>query len=207
MMCCRNWTVSYKWTACATSFYPSSSRWTNTTACSGRRTTTFWHPTDESLFMSSGNSTTIFCRITVTTPRRIGELSCYASLKRRAVLRGLLAIVLLLCLRFVKCRGIAFAQPVHRDRPPQMGHHYAWGSKQLNMAYTSIYAQYTGTTRRHGATQAFDEQGDYPSHNSWYPVYTKGLDIRLFDSVKTSVFSDFLSFYSLTTVHWYLSYI
>lgn len=47
--------------------------------------------------------------------------------------------------RFVKCRGgIMFTQPVHRDKPPQMGHHYLWGSKHLNLAYTTIYGQFTG---------------------------------------------------------------
>lgn len=46
--------------------------------------------------------------------------------------------------RFVKCRGIMFTQPVHRDKPPQMGHHYLWGSKHHNLAYTTIYGQYTG---------------------------------------------------------------
>jgi hypothetical protein len=25
-----------------------------------------------------------------------------------------------------------------------MGHHYLWGSKQLNLAYSTIYGQYTG---------------------------------------------------------------
>lgn len=46
--------------------------------------------------------------------------------------------------RFVKCRGINFTQPVHRDKPPQMGHHYLWGSKHHNLAYTTIYGQYSG---------------------------------------------------------------
>lgn len=46
--------------------------------------------------------------------------------------------------RFVKCRGLSFAQPVQRDKPPQMGHQYLWGSKQLNLAYTTIYGQFTG---------------------------------------------------------------
>lgn len=46
--------------------------------------------------------------------------------------------------RFVKCRGIQFTQPVHRDKPPQMAHHYLWGSKQLNVAYSTVYGQYTG---------------------------------------------------------------
>ncbi|EEB13869.1 conserved hypothetical protein [Pediculus humanus corporis] len=46
--------------------------------------------------------------------------------------------------RFVKTRGIQFAQPVHRDKPPLMGHQYLWGSKQLNLAYSTIYGQYTG---------------------------------------------------------------
>ena len=48
-------------------------------------------------------------------------------------------------IRFVKCQGITFTQSVHRDKPPQMGHHYLWGSKQLNLAYSTIYGQYTGT--------------------------------------------------------------
>lgn len=46
--------------------------------------------------------------------------------------------------RFVKCRGLQFVQPVHRDKPPQMSHHYLWGSKQLNLAYSTQYGQYTG---------------------------------------------------------------
>lgn len=45
--------------------------------------------------------------------------------------------------RFVKCRGIQFTQPVHRDKPPQMAHHYLWGSKQLNVAYSTIFGQYS----------------------------------------------------------------
>ncbi|XP_076261449.1 cytoplasmic FMR1-interacting protein Sra-1 [Rhynchophorus ferrugineus] len=46
--------------------------------------------------------------------------------------------------RFTKYRGITFAQPVTRDRPPQMSHHYLWGTKQLNLAYTTQYGQYSG---------------------------------------------------------------
>lgn len=47
--------------------------------------------------------------------------------------------------RFTKYRGqIAFAPPVHRDKPAQMSHHYMWGSKPLNLAYTTQYAQYSG---------------------------------------------------------------
>ncbi|XP_050433683.1 cytoplasmic FMR1-interacting protein [Adelges cooleyi] len=46
--------------------------------------------------------------------------------------------------RFVKFKGLNFTQDVHRDKPPQMGHQYLWGSKQLNLAYTTIYGQYTG---------------------------------------------------------------
>lgn len=46
--------------------------------------------------------------------------------------------------RFVKCRGLQFVQPVHRDKPPQMSHHYLWGSKQLNLAYSTQYGQYSG---------------------------------------------------------------
>ncbi|XP_072158041.1 cytoplasmic FMR1-interacting protein-like [Bemisia tabaci] len=34
-----------------------------------------------------------------------------------------------LAARFVKCRGMTFTNPVHRDKPPQMGHAYLWGSK------------------------------------------------------------------------------
>ncbi|XP_044741705.1 cytoplasmic FMR1-interacting protein [Chrysoperla carnea] len=46
--------------------------------------------------------------------------------------------------RFIKCRGIQFAPQVHRDKPPQMSHHYLWGTKPLNLAYTTQYNQYTG---------------------------------------------------------------
>lgn len=46
--------------------------------------------------------------------------------------------------RFVKCRGINFTQPVHRDKPPQMGYQYLWGSKHLNLSYSTIYGQYNG---------------------------------------------------------------
>lgn len=35
-------------------------------------------------------------------------------------------------------------QPVHRDKPLQMSHHYLWGSKQLNLAYSTQYGQYSG---------------------------------------------------------------
>lgn len=51
--------------------------------------------------------------------------------------------------RFVKCRGLQFVQPVHRDKPPQMSHAYLWGSKQLNLAYSTQYAQYTGFVGSH----------------------------------------------------------
>lgn len=33
---------------------------------------------------------------------------------------------------------------MQRDKPPQMAHHYLWGSKQLNAAYSAQYGQYTG---------------------------------------------------------------
>ncbi|KAI5738893.1 hypothetical protein M8J77_012386 [Diaphorina citri] len=46
--------------------------------------------------------------------------------------------------RFIKCRGIMFTQQIHREKLPPMTHTYSWGSKQLNMAYYSIYGQYTG---------------------------------------------------------------
>ncbi|XP_046394058.1 cytoplasmic FMR1-interacting protein isoform X2 [Ischnura elegans] len=46
--------------------------------------------------------------------------------------------------RFVKCKQIFFTQAVHRDKPPQMSHHYLWGSKQLNLAYNTMFGQYTG---------------------------------------------------------------
>lgn len=39
---------------------------------------------------------------------------------------------------------ISFAQVMQRDKPPQMSHHYLWGSKQLNAAYSTQYGQYTG---------------------------------------------------------------
>ena len=33
--------------------------------------------------------------------------------------------------RFVKCRDISFAKPVHREKAPTMGYHYLWGSKGM----------------------------------------------------------------------------
>lgn len=33
---------------------------------------------------------------------------------------------------------------MQRDKPLQMAHHYLWGSKQLNAAYSAQYGQYTG---------------------------------------------------------------
>lgn len=47
--------------------------------------------------------------------------------------------------RFVRSKvQISFAQVMQRDKPPQMSHHYLWGSKQLNAAYSTQYGQYTG---------------------------------------------------------------
>lgn len=45
--------------------------------------------------------------------------------------------------RFVRTR-IPFAQQVQREKATQMSHHYLWGSKQLNAAYSTQYGQYTG---------------------------------------------------------------
>ena len=45
--------------------------------------------------------------------------------------------------RFVKCRDIQFSQPVQREKAAQMAHHYLWGSKALNIASTTIYAQFS----------------------------------------------------------------
>lgn len=51
--------------------------------------------------------------------------------------------------RFTKHRAnISFAAPVHRDKPPQMSHHYLWGTKPLNLAYTTQYGQYSGKSQR-----------------------------------------------------------
>merc|ERR1719266_3224923 len=46
--------------------------------------------------------------------------------------------------RFVKCRDLGFARPVHREKAPTMAHHYLWGSKALNIANNTIYSQYSG---------------------------------------------------------------
>lgn len=47
--------------------------------------------------------------------------------------------------RFVRSKGqISFAHPIQREKPPQMAHHYLWGSKQLNAAYSTQYGQFTG---------------------------------------------------------------
>lgn len=46
--------------------------------------------------------------------------------------------------RFVKCRDISFARPVHREKVPTMAHHFLWGSKALNIANNTVYSQYSG---------------------------------------------------------------
>lgn len=51
--------------------------------------------------------------------------------------------------RFTKYKGqILFAGQIQRDKPPQMSHHYLWGTKYLNVAYTTQYGQYNGKTNR-----------------------------------------------------------
>lgn len=57
--------------------------------------------------------------------------------------------------RFTKYRGIAFGAAVSRDRPPQMSHHYLWGTKQLNLAYTTQYGQYSGMSCIFDTSQLF----------------------------------------------------
>lgn len=46
--------------------------------------------------------------------------------------------------RFVKAVVTTFAQPVQRDKPPNVAPYMVWGSKALNVAYTTIYSQYSG---------------------------------------------------------------
>lgn len=77
----------------------------------------------------------IFCQTMCIMLQRIGIIF---------VIKYILCAKLLIY-RFTKYKGqIAFAPPVHRDKPPQMSHHYLWGTKQLNIAYTTQYAQYSG---------------------------------------------------------------
>ncbi|XP_039270661.1 cytoplasmic FMR1-interacting protein 2-like [Styela clava] len=45
--------------------------------------------------------------------------------------------------RFVRT-PITFSQDLQRDRPPNAGHHYLFGSKQLNAAYREMAGLYTG---------------------------------------------------------------
>ncbi|KAK4321422.1 hypothetical protein Pmani_007761 [Petrolisthes manimaculis] len=45
--------------------------------------------------------------------------------------------------RFVKSTVTTFAQPVQRDKPPNVAPYMVWGSKALNIAYTTIYSQYS----------------------------------------------------------------
>lgn len=53
------------------------------------------------------------------------------------------------CFRFVRGRGIHFVAPVQRERPAQAAHAHLWGSKQLSLAYTTQYAQYSGKLNAH----------------------------------------------------------
>ncbi|XP_050734850.1 cytoplasmic FMR1-interacting protein-like isoform X1 [Eriocheir sinensis] len=46
--------------------------------------------------------------------------------------------------RFVKAVVTTFAQPVQRDKPPNVAPYMVWGSKALNVAFTAIYNQYAG---------------------------------------------------------------
>ncbi|XP_042216361.1 cytoplasmic FMR1-interacting protein-like isoform X3 [Homarus americanus] len=46
--------------------------------------------------------------------------------------------------RFVKAAVTTFAQAVQRDKPPNVAPYMVWGSKALNVAYTTIYSQYSG---------------------------------------------------------------
>ncbi|CAL4088019.1 unnamed protein product, partial [Meganyctiphanes norvegica] len=46
--------------------------------------------------------------------------------------------------RFVKAVGISFSQAVQRDKPPNVAPYMVWGSKALNVAFSTIYSQWTG---------------------------------------------------------------
>ncbi|ROT84477.1 putative cytoplasmic FMR1-interacting protein [Penaeus vannamei] len=46
--------------------------------------------------------------------------------------------------RFVKAPVTTFAQPVQRDKPPNVAPYMVWGSKALNVAFNTIYSQYSG---------------------------------------------------------------
>ncbi|MPC20851.1 Cytoplasmic FMR1-interacting protein [Portunus trituberculatus] len=46
--------------------------------------------------------------------------------------------------RFVKAVVTTFAQPVQRDKPPNVAPYMAWGSKALNVAFNTIFNQYSG---------------------------------------------------------------
>ncbi|XP_076048811.1 cytoplasmic FMR1-interacting protein Sra-1 isoform X2 [Oratosquilla oratoria] len=46
--------------------------------------------------------------------------------------------------RFVRAVGITFVQPVQRDKPPNVANYNVWGSKALNVAFSTIYSQYQG---------------------------------------------------------------
>lgn len=65
--------------------------------------------------------------------------------------------------RFVRNKlQIAFGQQFSRDRPPSMAHYYLWGSKQLNVAYTTQYGQYSGfvgTPHYHAICRLLGYQG------------------------------------------------
>lgn len=52
--------------------------------------------------------------------------------------------------RFTKYKGqISLSAPIQREKMPQMSYHYQWGTKALNVAYTTQYQQYTGFVGPH----------------------------------------------------------
>ena len=50
----------------------------------------------------------------------------------------------MLIYRFVRADSISFAQQIQRDKVPNNAPYLVWGSKQLNLAFSTIYSQYTG---------------------------------------------------------------
>lgn len=81
----------------------------------------------------------IFSRIIATMQPPIGNSYFFYTNKKLVLISSKLLF------RFVRSKvQISFAQAMQRDKPAQMAHHYLWGSKQLNAAYSAQYGQYTG---------------------------------------------------------------
>lgn len=57
---------------------------------------------------------------------------------------GIKDVFFCLSFRFVKAAVTTFAQAVQRDKPPNVAPYMVWGSKALNVAFNTLYSQFSG---------------------------------------------------------------